>query len=231
MKRLDSSELGGTAGRGAYAQPASASAASNSAVTSIPVDPATQIEMHVTANWCADGPGAYFNTTANLLTPDGPTGFPDDAWARQTITLRSSDRDVWQEAGYSAPSGTPRADKGANHDNVLSKMYKSLNDVEISVTYLRWWTDRALSGRRRLGAHRLENRPAEHARQLHRVLQHPGGLRRSEPHHADRVRADDVQLSGSAALDHSVGATAVTVDIHTFHAHAGQDPSRGKAAG
>ena len=51
-----------------------------------------------------------------------------------TITLRSSDRSAWQEAGYSAPSGTPRADKGANHDNVLSKMYKSLNDVEISVT-------------------------------------------------------------------------------------------------
>jgi hypothetical protein len=111
---------------------ASASAASNSAVTSIPVDPATQIEMHVTAD-CA-GTRCVFNTTANLLTPDGPTGFPDDAWARQTITLRSSDRSAWQEAGYSAPSGTPRADKGANHDNVLSKMYKSLNDVEISVT-------------------------------------------------------------------------------------------------
>ena len=88
--------------------------------------------MHVTANCAADR--CSFNTTANLLTPDGPTGFPGDAWARQTITLRSSDRNVWQEAGYSAPSGTPRADKGANHDNVLSKMYKSLSDVEISVT-------------------------------------------------------------------------------------------------
>jgi hypothetical protein len=114
------------------AQPALASAASNTATTSIAVDPATQIEMHVTAD-CA-GNRCTFNTTANLLTPDGPTGFPGDAWARQTVTLRSSDRDVWQEAGYSAPSGTPRADKGANHDNVLSKMYKSLNDVEISVT-------------------------------------------------------------------------------------------------
>jgi hypothetical protein len=111
---------------------ASATAASNSAVTSIPVDPATQIEMHVTADCAATR--CVFNTTANLLTPDGPIGFPGDAWARQTITLRSSSRDVWQEAGYSAPSGTPRADKGANHDNVLSKMYKSLNDVEISVT-------------------------------------------------------------------------------------------------
>ena len=114
------------------AQPASATAASNSAVTSIPVDPATQIEMHVTAD-CA-GNRCVFNTSANLLTPEGAIGFPGDAWARQTITLRSSDRTVWQQAGYSAPSGTPRADKGANHDNVLSKMYKSLNDVEVSVT-------------------------------------------------------------------------------------------------
>jgi hypothetical protein len=113
-------------------QPTLASAASNSAVTSIPVDPATQIEMHVNAD-CA-GTRCTFNTTANLLTPDGPTGFPGDTWARQTITIRSSDRTVWQETGYSAPSGTPRADKGANHDNVLSKMYKTLNDVEISVT-------------------------------------------------------------------------------------------------
>src|SRR6188472_3313046 len=114
--------------------PAAATAASNTATTSIPVDDATQIEMHVTANCASAQNTCNFNTTANLLTPDGPTGFPGDTWARQTITLRSSDRNVWQEAGYSAPSGTPRADKGANHDNVLSKMYKSLSDVEISVT-------------------------------------------------------------------------------------------------
>ena len=69
------------------------------------------------------------------MTPTGPTGFPGDTWARQTITIRSSDRDVWQEAWYSAPSGTPRELKGANHNNVLSKMYKAINDVQISITY------------------------------------------------------------------------------------------------
>jgi hypothetical protein len=111
---------------------APASAAANSAVTSIPVDPATQIEMHVNAD-CA-GTRCTFNTTANLLTPDGPTGFPGDTWARQNIFLRSSDRTVWQEADFSAPSGTPRAGKGANHDNVLSKEFKSTNEVNISVT-------------------------------------------------------------------------------------------------
>lgn len=113
-------------------QPATATAAANSAVTSIAVDPGTKIEMHVNANCVGDR--CTFDTTANLLTPGGPTGFPGDAWSRQTITLRSNDRDVWQEASYSAPAGMPREVKGANHDNVLSKMYKSLRDVEISVT-------------------------------------------------------------------------------------------------
>lgn len=112
--------------------PAPAAAAANSAQSSIAVDPATQIEMHVTAD-CA-GDRCTFNTTANLMTPGGPTGLPGDAWSRQTITLRSSDRDVWQEAQFSAPSGMPRELKGANHDNVLSKLYKSISDVEISVT-------------------------------------------------------------------------------------------------
>jgi hypothetical protein len=115
--------------------PASATAASNTATTSIPVDPATQIEMHAAANCVVAQGRCTFNTTADLLTPDGPVGFPDDTWARQTITIRSSSRDVWQEASYSAPSGNPRELKGANHENVLSKMYKSTNDVEISITY------------------------------------------------------------------------------------------------
>jgi hypothetical protein len=112
--------------------PATAAAAANTAMTSIAVDPATSIEMHVSAD-CA-GSTCRFDTTANLMTPGGPIGLPGDAWSRQTITLRSNDRDVWQEAEYSAPSGTPRAGKGANHNNVLSKMYKALRDVEISIT-------------------------------------------------------------------------------------------------
>ncbi|MDV3128756.1 hypothetical protein M1247_27885 [Mycobacterium sp. 21AC1] len=113
--------------------PASAAAASNSATTSIAVDPATQIEMHVNAD-CA-GDRCTFNTTANLLAGGAPTGFPGDTWARQTVTLRSTDRNVWQQVSYSSPSGMPRETKGSNHDNVVSRMLKSLNSVEISVTY------------------------------------------------------------------------------------------------
>ncbi len=120
---------------GVLATPPSAGAAINTAVTSIAVDPATQIEMHVTADCRPAENRCFFDTTANLLTPEGPTGFPGDTWARQTVTLRSSSRDAWQEAQYSAPSGNPRETKGSNHENVLSKMYRATNNVEISVTY------------------------------------------------------------------------------------------------
>ncbi|BDY27388.1 hypothetical protein MMAG44476_22357 [Mycolicibacterium mageritense DSM 44476 = CIP 104973] len=133
MNRLTAASAAALLTAAALTNPASASAASNSATASIPVDPATQIEMHVDAN-CA-GTMCTFRTSANLLGPDGPTGFPGDTWARQTITLRSMNRDVWQEASYSAPAGMPREVKGANHDNVLSRMLKSINNVEISVTY------------------------------------------------------------------------------------------------
>lgn len=111
-----------------------ASAGVNTATTSIPT-PNGIVEMHVTAT-CASGDGrCFFNTQANLLTPSGPIGLPQDTWARQTITLRSTNRSVWQEAWFSAPAGMPRELKGANHNNVLSKGYKSVSDYQISVTY------------------------------------------------------------------------------------------------
>ena len=139
------------------AHPASASAASNSATTSIPVDPATQIEMHVTAN-CVARDRCSFNTTANLLTPDGPTGFPGDAWARQTITLRSTTamcgRKPIQRTVRHAPGDQGRESRQrAVEDVQVPERRRDLRD------HLRRWTDRALSGRRRLGAHRLEHRP------------------------------------------------------------------------
>ncbi len=42
---------------------------------------------------------------------------------------------MWQEAELQRTVRHAEGNKGANHDNVLSKLYKSTNDVEISVTY------------------------------------------------------------------------------------------------
>ncbi len=115
--------------------PAGAAAAADSSQSSVPVDGATQLQSHTTANCVAAEGRCYFTATANLMTPDGPTGFPGDFWGRQTVEVRSSDRDTWQQVEYSAPAGSPRQIKGANIDNVLSKMYQAVNNVEISVTY------------------------------------------------------------------------------------------------
>ncbi|CAJ1495458.1 hypothetical protein [[Mycobacterium] burgundiense] len=135
MQRRLTSALAGLLLLGSLMVPATATAASDGAVSSIPVDPVTQLEQHINADCVLAEGRCFFNTRANLLTPDGPIPLPPDTWARQTITLRSMDRNVWQEAEYSAPAHTPRSTKGANHDNVLSKMLRSLNNVEISVTY------------------------------------------------------------------------------------------------
>ena len=110
---------------------------------------------------------------------------------------------MWQEAGYSAPSGTPRADKGANHDNVLSKMYKSLSDVEISVTTFGGGPiERFQVDGDSVPTDWSTGQPNTRANFI-ACSANPGGLRRREPHHADRVRADDIQLA--VASRHHLG--------------------------
>ena len=109
--------------------------------------------------------------------------------------MRSSDRNVWQEAGYSAPSGTPRADKGANHDNVLSKMYKSLSDVEISVTTFGGGPiERFQVDGDSVPTDWSTGQPNTRANFIACSV-NPGGLRRRESHDADRLRSDDIQLA------------------------------------
>ena len=110
-------------------------AATDSSNTSIAVDAITALQAHTTADCVPGEYRCHFTAGANLMTPEGPTGFPDGLWARQTVTLRSSSRDVGQEAGFSAPAGAPRETKGGNHDGVLSKMFKGLNVVEITAVY------------------------------------------------------------------------------------------------
>ena len=133
MKKI----LGATAAAcvaAALTGPAPATAASNTSTSSIPT-PNGIVEMQVTAD-CPGGDGkCFFRTQVSLLTPTGPVGLPQDTWARQTITLRSTDRAVWQEAWFSAPAGMPRELKGANHNNVLSHANKSPSDYLVSVTY------------------------------------------------------------------------------------------------
>ncbi len=79
-------------------------AATDTADASIPVDPITTLEMHVTANCVKAEANCTFTTAANLLTPDGPIGFPGDLWARQTTSVRTMDRTVFLQSDFDAPN-------------------------------------------------------------------------------------------------------------------------------
>jgi hypothetical protein len=96
------------------------SAAIDTADASIPVDPVTTLEMHVTANCVLAQGNCYFNTSANLRVPEGPIGFPPDLWARQTTTVRTSHRDVWPESDFDAPN---------------TRMFKGIREVEFTTIY------------------------------------------------------------------------------------------------
>jgi hypothetical protein len=77
---------------GGLIAPAVSSAASNAANTSIPLPDGSLLEMHVTANCPIADKQCYFTVAADRRTDVGVEGFPGDLWARQTTTLRSSNR-------------------------------------------------------------------------------------------------------------------------------------------
>ncbi|MET0475655.1 MAG: hypothetical protein ABW001_13580 [Mycobacterium sp.] len=101
---------------------APSSAAENTATTSIAVDDVTSIEMHVTANCVKADNQCYVTTAANLRTSQGPIPFPDNVWARQNTTVRSTNRLV-----YVADS---------DFDAANTRMFKSIDDVEFATVYL-----------------------------------------------------------------------------------------------
>lgn len=99
--------------------PAIATAAENTETKSIPIDATTTLEIHATAN-CVRNDQCYFTARANLLTPEGPTGFPPQFYARQNVTVRSSDRMSYMESDFNAPN---------------TREFKSITDNEFSTVY------------------------------------------------------------------------------------------------
>ncbi|OBG57877.1 MULTISPECIES: hypothetical protein [unclassified Mycobacterium] len=75
-----------------------AGAASNTATTLFPLDGPNQLETRTVLNcFKADG-HCDFTAGADMLTPDGVTGFPHELWARQTTEIRSSNRLAYLDA-------------------------------------------------------------------------------------------------------------------------------------
>jgi hypothetical protein len=77
--------------------PGVARAATNNGDSSFPLPDGTQLEVHVTANCPLADKQCYFTTQADRRTDDGIEGFPNDLWARQTTTIRSSNRNNFLE--------------------------------------------------------------------------------------------------------------------------------------
>jgi hypothetical protein len=100
--------------------PGKASAAANTRDSSFPLPDGTQLQMHVTANCVLADKQCYFTTQADRATADGVQGFPDDLWARQTTTIRSSSQLNYMETQVVAAN---------------TRQYKEGNRREITTIY------------------------------------------------------------------------------------------------
>ena len=68
------------------------SAATDTRDTSFPLPDGMLLEVHVTANCPLADKQCYFTVAANRRAGDEVLGFPGELWARQTTTLRSTNR-------------------------------------------------------------------------------------------------------------------------------------------
>ncbi len=95
-----------------------ASAASNTATTLFPLDGPNQLETHMTLECFKSGGFCNFTAGADMQTPEGVTGFPNDLWARQTTEIRSSNRLAYLDAH--ANGQYERVHKAMGNDEVTT---------------------------------------------------------------------------------------------------------------
>ncbi|MFY2861621.1 hypothetical protein ACOJVU_18215 [Mycobacterium sp. THU-M104] len=81
-----------------------ANAASNTATTVFPLDGPDQLETHTFLNCVKSDGHCDFTAGADVLTPDGVTGFPPGLWARQTTEIRSPNRMAYLDAHANGPN-------------------------------------------------------------------------------------------------------------------------------
>lgn len=104
----------------AAAPSAVSGAAENTATKGIAINEFDTVQIHVTANCVKAENQCYFNTFADVLTPNGTTGFPSDFYAKQNTTIRSSNRLVYMDADFDAAN---------------TRMFKSVSDAEFATVY------------------------------------------------------------------------------------------------
>lgn len=95
-----------------------AGAASNTATTLFPLDGPNQLETRTVLNCFKSDGHCDFTAGADMLTPDGVTGFPPGLWARQTTEIRSSNRLAYLDAH--ATSQYERVMKSMGSDEITT---------------------------------------------------------------------------------------------------------------
>ncbi|HTX97255.1 MAG TPA: hypothetical protein VME67_21890 [Mycobacterium sp.] len=98
-------------------------AASNTATTLFPLDGPNQLETRITLDCFKSGGFCNFTAGADMQTPDGATGFPNDLWARQTTEVRSSNRMAYLDAH--ANGQYERVHKAMGNDEVTTVYFGS----------------------------------------------------------------------------------------------------------
>ena len=137
--------------------------------------------MHVTANCVSADKQCYFTVAANRRSDAGVEGFPGDLWARQTTTLRSSNRLNNLETQVVA-------------DN--TRQYKEMGRREITTIYFGGGPPEKYQISGQTQPTDWQDRAADAQRRLHRLRGDPGRVLRGEHHVAEHLRADDVFLAG-----------------------------------
>ncbi len=171
MKRLTIVIAAGllTGGLGA-AVPAVSWAASNAGDSSFPLPDGTLLEVHVTANCPLADKQCYFTVGADRRSGDEIDGFPGDLWARQTTTLRSSNRLNNLETQVVAAD---------------TRQFKEMGRREITTIYFGGGPPERYTDLGADPADRLANGAADAQCRLHRLRGDPGRLQRREHHLAD----------------------------------------------
>ena len=98
-----------------------AGAASNTTTTLFPLDGPNQLETRAMLNCFKSDGHCDFTAGADILTPDGVTGFPPGLWARQTTEIRSSNRLAYLDAHATGQ---------------YERVHKSMGSDEITTIYM-----------------------------------------------------------------------------------------------
>lgn len=118
----------------ALTPPAIGAAATSSKETLFPVNGGPdQLQTH---SWleCGRPPTCNFSAGITLLTPEGPTGFPGDLWARQSTEIRPTKRSTYLDVHADGGPFTKVFKEGSTGSATITTIYNGAGAPEKYLT-------------------------------------------------------------------------------------------------